>query len=108
MPAHYEDKTRNTTDRRPAVNWYRLFGVDHNGGTYFYWSTKPGQYGAFYGPDFDAVWGTLTNKTTMLTENRVFIKDLEMVRKLESFGIMKPCGGCQPAEYNLWKEGLKS
>jgi hypothetical protein len=108
MPVLYKDKTRDTTDPRPQQgDWYRLFGIDDDGCIYFYWSETPGQYGAFYGPNYDAVWGTLTHKTTMLGENRVFIKDLEMVRKLESFGTKRPCGGCQRVEYRRWKERKK-
>lgn len=107
MTGHYKDKTRDN-DLKPGPNWYRLFGVDDNGGTYFYWSETPGEYGGFYGPNYEAVWGTLTHKTTMLDENRVFIKDFEMIRKLESFGIVRPCGGCRRAEYNLWKKRHKS
>lgn len=107
MPTHYKDKTRDTTDRKPGASHYRLFGVDDNGETYFYWSETPGQFGGFFGPVYDAVWGKLTHKTTMLPENRVFIEDMEMVQKLENFGIMRPCGGCQRAEYRIWQEKIR-
>jgi len=83
--------------------YFRLFGVDDDGNVYFYWSETSGKYAAYYGPNSEAVWGTLTCKNTMLPKNRVFVTDLEMIRKLEAFEVMRPCRNCSYSEYKRWK-----
>jgi len=101
---HYKDTSRNKSDQKQSGEYFRLFGVDDDGNTFFYWSETAGEYAAFYGRGYDAVWGTLTCKNPMLPENKVFIADLEMVRKLEKFEIMRPCGNCNRVEYKRWQE----
>jgi hypothetical protein len=103
MATHYLDLTRFTTDPRPGEEYYRLLGVDDGGNPYFYWTQTPGEFGSYWGPNYDHVWGNLTHITNMTPETRVFIADLEMVRKFERFGLLRPCGGCRRAEYREWK-----
>lgn len=100
---HHKDTTRKTSDQKPEGEYFRLFGIDDEGNTFFYWSKTAGEYAAFYGPGCDAVWGTLTCRNTMLPENKVFIKDLEMIRKLEYSKIMRPCGKCNRVEFRRWQ-----
>ena len=103
MAIHDKDTTRNTTDTEPTEDYFRLFGVNDEGKTYFYWSETPAGYAGYYGPNYDAVWGTLTCKNNMLPTNRVFIADIEMVRKLESVGLFHPCYKCVNKEWKRWK-----
>lgn len=103
MPAHHFDSGRDAVDVKPANTPYRLFGVKDDGDVYFYWSERPGEFAGYFGPNSDAVWGTLTHKNHMDPTNRVFIADIEMVRKLERFDMMRPCGICQREEYKVWK-----
>lgn len=104
MPIHYRDKAKYISDPGSAGNGYRLFGVDDNGGVFFYWSDTQEEYVGYFGPSSDAVWGTLTHENHMDSKNRVFIRDIEMVRKLERFKIMRPCGNCRRYEYKMWKK----
>ena len=100
---HVDDITRTSTDLRPGDEYYRFFGVDDAGKTYFYWSKKPGEYAGYHGPNSHNVWGTLSCKNTMLPEHKVFIADLEMVGRLEESRIMRPCYNCRREQNKRWK-----
>ncbi len=105
---HYKDTERTTTDPKPDGDCYRLFGVDDDGNTYFYWSKTAGEFAAYYGPRYPAVWGTLICKNTMLPKHKVFIEDIQMVRKLEKLTIMQPCHNCNYSEWKRWKEASEN
>ncbi len=102
----YRDKARSNSDPGSAGAGYRLFGVDDNGGVFFYRSDAQGEYAGYFGPSSDGFWGTLDHRNQMNPKSRVFIQNIEMVRKLERFKIMRPCGHCQRAEYKIRKKGV--
>ena len=99
MAIHYKDRQRAMNPAKPHQNSYRLLGVNGDGKPYFYWSDTPAQYSAYLGPsDPFGVWGTLTCKNQMKEYYKVFIHDDETALKLETLGVVKPCGKCNRQE----------
>jgi hypothetical protein len=99
MAIHYKDKKRAADPAKPYENAFRLLGVNEAGKPYFFWSETPGDFAAYLGPsDPFGVWGTLNCKNNMKDHHKAFIADRETAHKLETLGVVKPCGNCNRDE----------